>query len=239
MLVDEFANNTESSNQTIRKVAKRPDFLLPFRQKAPTIKKALETIYSDTDRLLEPEGLWNILTFRGVTYGSPYAEEDLEWFNSYSEWDEYYQASKKEQLNGYFVDTCAYGPSNRVRCIDNISLYWEERHRWTSFIRKSPKVEDMFKFLIQNRDKASASKKVFHNIGSLTALLVCGDLVELGILQMPTVEEWAGLIFKVRKGAVCGLQCLALLGQTFTKEEVISAFKTLDAFLLGNLSSED
>jgi hypothetical protein len=239
LLVDGFANDTVFSNRTVQKVANRPDFLLPFRQKAPTIKKALETIYSDTDRLLKPEGLWNILVFRGVTYGSLYAAEDLRWFDSYLEWNKYYQASKKDRTKEYFVNTRAYGTVNRARHIENILLYWNERHRWSGFIPKGLNVQDMFEFLIQKRGEGKARKTVFHNIGNLAALLVCGDLVELGILQMPTIEEWACIIYKVGKGAVYGLQCLALLGPTFTKEECIFAFKTLHTFLLEKISSED
>lgn len=238
LLLNAFATYTASKNRTLRLVANRPDFLLPFRQKAPTMEKALETIYSDVDRLLTPEGLWNILTFRGATYGSLYAEHDLEWFDSCSEWDEYYEASTKsrhDQKSLYFINICAYGFNNKRRSIDNIPLYWAERHRWTSFIQKQPTVEKMFKFLIQS----NGGKKVFGNIGKLTALLVCGDLVELGILEMPSIDEWAGLIYNVRKGATCGLRSLALLDENFTKDEVIQAFKTLDTFLQENLTNED
>lgn len=242
LLIEGFATHTASDNRTRRLVATRPDFLLPFRQKAPTIEKALNTIYSDPDRLLTPEGLWNILSFRGATYGSLYAKYDLEWFNSYSEWDEYYQTStktKNDQKEQYFVNICAYGFNNKHRTIKNISQYWTERGRWTSFIQSRPKIEEMFKFLNQVHKKEHGGKKVFQNIGSLTALLVCGDLVEVGILEMPSIEEWASLIYKVGKGATRGLQCLALLGDTFTKDQVINAFKELDTFLQEKLSNED
>ena len=80
---------------------------------------------------------------------------------------------------------------------------------------------------------------MFPNIGSLTALLVCGDLIELKILDMPPIEDWAKLIYDVQKGATTGLQSLALLGATFTPEEVVNAFTQLNAFLIQNLSEED
>lgn len=246
----------------MRLVARRPDFLLPFRQKAPTIDRALNTIYSDPGRLFTSEGFWNILTFRGMTYGSLYAKNDLEWFDSYPEWDEYYTASdkfvevikkkkkedkekqkgkekpkvvKKKEKEPYFVNMCAYGVSNKRRSIENASLYWAACDCWSDFIENQPNVEEVYKFLTRSR----AGRKVFQNIGDLTALLICGDLVEVGILQMPLIEEWAGLIYDVKKGATLGLQCLGLLGETFSKEEVIDAFKSLDTFLFETLSDED
>jgi hypothetical protein len=238
LLLNGFAMYTTSSNRTLRLVAKRPDFLLPFRQKAPTIERALGTIYSDVDHLLTPEGFWNILMFRGITYGSLYAKDDLEWVNSDTEWQKYYKTSKKT-LKGnkerYFVNVCAYGFNNKWRTMDNASSYWAERHSWTSFIQKQPKVEELYKFLTGKRVR----KAIFPNIGGLSALLICGDLVEAGILDMPTIEEWASLIYTVQKGATYGLQCLALLGETFSKEEVIDAFKTLDTFVLETLTDED
>ena len=229
-----------SNIRTLRMVAKRPDFRLPFRQKAPTMERALYTIYSDRDRLRTPEGFWNVLTFRGVTYGSPYAKNDLQWFNSYDEWADYY-ARSNDAVKGnklrYFIDVCAYGFNNKHRKIENIKAYWEERHRWTSFIDGNPNVKEMYKFLTQIHKKGK--KKVFPNIGSLTALLVCGDLIELKILDMPPIEDWAGLIYDVQKGATMGLQSLALLGEAFTQEEVVNAFTRLNAFLIQNLSEED
>ena len=130
ILVHGPAASERSKVRTVRMVAKRPDFRLPFRQKAPTMKKALDTIYSDRDRLRTPEGFWNVLTFRGVTYGSPYAEKQLQWFDTYDEWADYYARSKntvKGNKQRYFVDVCAYGFNNKHRKIENIKTYWEER----------------------------------------------------------------------------------------------------------------
>jgi hypothetical protein len=243
ILVHGPAAYEQSNIRTLRMVAKLPDFRLPFRQKAPTMEKALYTIYSDRDRLRTPEGFWNVLTFRGVTYGSLYAKNDLQWFDSYDEWADYYARSNnavKGSKQRYFIDVCAFGFNNKYRNIENIKAYWEERHRWTSFINGNPNVKEMYKFLTQIDKKGDdGRKKVFPNIGSLTALLVCGDLIELEILDMPPIEDWAKLIYDVQKGATMGLQSLALLGETFTQEEVIDAFSRLNAFLIQTLSEED
>ena len=205
------------------------------------MKQALSTIYSEHHRLLTPEGLWNILTFRGATYGSPYAENDLQWFDTYEEWTDYYAASNKTfkgDKTQYFINVAAYGMRNKHRNINNIAKYWDERHRWTSFIASKPDLKKTYKFLTQNH-KGESQKKVFPNIGPLTALLVCGDLIELKILEIPAIKDWAELIYDVQKGATLGLHSLALIGETFTKEDVIDAFTKLDSFLVQELSDDD
>jgi hypothetical protein len=257
-LLNGIAAYQNSCDSMMQRIAKRPDFLLPFRQKAPMIEKAMCTIYSDTARLRTPEGLWNILSFRGVLYGSIYATEDLQWFNTYEEWDAYYKTSTKykslgqkkkgkdkdagknispdnKDKEGYFVNICAYGFNNKSRQIENIASYWAECHRWTSFIDVKRSVKEVYDFLNQKID----SQKIFVNIGPLAALLVCGDLIEAGVIAMPTIEDWANLIYDVGKGATKGLQRLGLVGETFTRPDVINAFKKLDNFLDQNISSDD
>jgi hypothetical protein len=121
------------SNDRLRsRVANRPDFLFPFRQKAPMIIKALETIYSTPDRLRTPVGFWNLLIYRGVFYGSPYATNDLQWFDSLEEWEAYFKDSTKTKegdkegyyVNIYYVNICAYGFNNVKWKRENIALYW-------------------------------------------------------------------------------------------------------------------
>lgn len=38
-----------SRDHLVKRIARHPDFLLPFRQKAPMINKAMQTIYSSSD----------------------------------------------------------------------------------------------------------------------------------------------------------------------------------------------
>ena len=116
VLVHGFPTYEQSRVRALRMVVERPDFRLPFRQKAPTVLQALSTIYAHPEHLLTPEGLWNILMFQGVTYGSCYVENNLEWFDSCDEWEAYYDAStdsvKGDKLQ-YFLNKCAYGTANK------------------------------------------------------------------------------------------------------------------------------
>ena len=243
LLTENFTQHQNSTNKIIRNVAQRPDFLLPFRQKAPTILRALQTIYSQHERLCKPEGFWNVLNYRGVFYGSPYAlSDDRQWHNNLNEWKRLYESStktKKGDKAKYYVNIGAYGLSNPGRSITCITSYWNERHRWTSFLQQSPTVTELYEFLSATQQIAGKNVKIFTNIGPLTALLICGDLIEAGIFPMPSIQEWASLIYCVNKGASKGLSKLNLIHDTYTKSQLTEAFQTLHNFLLEHLSQDE
>ena len=78
---------------------------------------------------------------------------------------------------------------------------FSKRLRWNEMFNKpkKPTVTKVFRWLISNEpdEKTKKSTTVFNNIGKLTALLICGDLVEAGILPMPSASEWAKSILKM------------------------------------------
>ena len=81
------------------RVAAQLDYFLPFRQCAPTMKRAMEVLYSDHDRLLTSQGFANVLAFRGIFYGSDFAQsDDFRYFNNKEEWDDFY--TEKEGVLG-------------------------------------------------------------------------------------------------------------------------------------------
>ena len=80
-------------------VAAQLDYFLPFHQCAPTMKRAVEVLYSDHDRLLTSQGFANVLAFRGIFYGSDFAQsDDFRYFNNKEEWDDFY--TEKEGVLG-------------------------------------------------------------------------------------------------------------------------------------------
>lgn len=242
LIIQGVQTHQNSVDKTIRKVANRIDFFLPFRQKAPMIVKAHQTIYSNQDRLRTPEGLWNILMYRGVLYGSPYATHDVRWFSTLGEWTNYLNTSTKEkdgEKEKYFVNICAYGFNNGNRSTDCITEYWTQRQRWTTIIEQNPDVAKVYDFLIGKSNKIDNYKKLYRNIGPLAALLICGDLVEAGVLEMPSVRMWAGLIFRVGKGAAKGLIRLNLVPKAYTEDQIYQAFNGLNNFLMEKLSDID
>ena len=70
-----------------------------------------------------------------------------------------------------------------------------------------PTSEEVYYWLISTDNGISR----FHNIGSLSSLLICGDLIEAGLVIMPTSRELGKLVFKVGKGLKDGMTKIGLV----------------------------
>ena len=215
----------------LKKIAGQPDFYLPFRSLAPTVLKAKQTILSDPNRLNTPEGLFNLVAFQGVFYGSQFAREELRWFNSYDEWLEFKTKSDKEE--NYFVTKTAYGQAQKHRHTDNLKLYWDKARKldWVQFHHSNnPNLDvlTLHNFFVVN----------FHNIGVLSAMLIIGDLLESGFLPMVDVHAMGKLVAKVGKGAKAALESLGLIDQDSDENAIVNAFAELDQHATKTINQE-
>jgi hypothetical protein len=238
-------------DEVITKVFSNLDYYLPFRQHAPSLKNARQAIYSDVDRLASNDGIgfFNILAFRGVFFGSPFAQSDrYRWFNSLSEWEHFRDSGKGKATNHkgeeYYVKKTCYGQSQSGRKLSLLPLYWDLRFRWNDLFNnpEKPNVTQVFRWLTsQTKDNSNTKKTttLFPNIGSLTALLICGDLVEAGILDMPSAREWAESIDKMGKGSKWGMEMCGLVGSGCKRDEFCLAFQSLDQALQTELSNDE
>ena len=210
-----------STDPMLKKIAGRTDFYLPFRSLAPTILKAKQTILSDCNRLSTREGLFNLVAFRGVFYGSEFAKETLCWFNSYEEWLEFKIHSNKEE--SHFVTKTAYGKGQKYRHTNNLKMYWDNAGKWNQFLKDNPNrdiladILALHNFFVLN----------FHNIRDLSALLIIGDLLESGFLPMVDAHVMDKLVAKVGKGAKDALKCLGLINQHSNEDAIANAFVEL------------
>ena len=100
----------------LTKVFNNLDFYLPFRQHAPSLSNARLHIYADLDRLKSDDGVgfFNILAFRGVFFGSPFAQSDrYRWFHSLEDWRLFRATGKEEEEKydneEYYVKKNCYG----------------------------------------------------------------------------------------------------------------------------------
>jgi hypothetical protein len=241
------------NDEVITKVIGNLDYYLPFRQHAPSLKHARLAIYAN-DRLSSNDGIgfFNILAFRGVFFGSPFAQSDrYRWFDSLSDW-EHFQESGKGKANNhkgeeYYVNKTCYGQCQAGRQLSLLSSYWDQRLRWNDMFNKpeKPTVMQVFRWLTsQHATTNETSKKkttvtLFPNIGDLTALLICGDLVEAGILLMPSAREWAESIDKMGKGSKSGMVKCGLVREGCKREEFCGAFASLDQALQIELTNEE
>lgn len=241
-----------TTGKVIPKVLTNFDFFLPFRQHAPSLTNARRVIYSKLHCFSQNDGIafFNVLAFRGVFFGSDFARSaHYRWFDSIEDWETFRVMEKEEAKkhggdDSYYVNKSCYGQSQTGRDLTLLSSYWKLRLEWNNIFNKDAKpfVEDVYLLLMKlvtSKDEPSKKVKLFRNIGSLTALLICGDLVESGILLMPSVQEWAGLIHKLGMGAKAGMELFGLTPKGSTKEEVCNAFMSLDLALQNELRPDE
>ena len=252
LLKDGIAAHKNSSDKFLKKIANSPDKFMPYREHAPTRILSRNLIYDDPEWLKTSIGFWNVLCFRGVFYGSDFARQDGRYFNDLDDW----KAFSKDKQPSYFVVKTAYGSLQGDRSLDRVEEYWERRDLWEPLMNKENlSLFDVYDFLLQSSidggrstssrkkgsqtpkgNNKSTAKKVFINIGSLTAILIIGDLVYAGVLPMPSPLEWGKFIEKVSKG---GLDALIMLGLIDEDTTVPQAFADLDAFVNRVLTSEE
>jgi hypothetical protein len=226
----------------MKKVLSELDLFLPFRQHAPSLANARHKIYADADQFPGEDGagLFNVLAFRGVFFGSPFAQsERYRWFNTLADWETFFakgtKVAKKHGKDGeeekYYVKRTCYGQSQTDRSTKLLQGYWDQRLLWSAKFNKptKPSITEVWKWL----------RSVFCNIGDLSALLICGDLIEAGILPMPTAQEWGGLIYALKMGANGGMKTLGLISKQAVREEVTEAFTSLDQTLQQELTEEE
>jgi hypothetical protein len=235
-----------TTGKVVDKVTSNLDFFLPFRQHGPSLQNARREIYADIGRLACEDGigLFNILAFRGVFFGSPFARsERFQWFQSLDDWKEFRATEREEALKAsnieekYYVDKGCYGRSQKDRTLELLPKYWNQRQSWNDIFDRSttPTVKEVYNWLM-SREKGRSK---FHNIGSLTALLICGDLAEAGIIPMPSSYELGQVIYLVGKGAKDGMIKIGLVSNEANQEEFCNAFSSLDAYLESKLGAEE
>ena len=255
----------KSKDPMLCKVANRPDHFLPFRERAPTRKRAIDTVYGGLEDGLTPEDFWNILCHRGTFYGSEFARTHGGRFETLDDWISYKSGEGSTKEDKYFVISSAYGPANHHRTLELIEKYWSLRHEWTDFsANKFNGIMSLFYFLssqpmepedidnFADYDPKEEKKKLkqqnigkdplpnFPNIGELTALLICGDLANAGVVEKPTVQQMARLMFDVDKGAILGLQRLGIVKSANPSlQEVEIGLSFLHNYLETNLTAEE
>jgi len=213
--------------------------------------QTLDTIYADISRFPGEDGagFFNVLAFRGVFFGSPFAQSDrYQWFDTFTEWKRFraegLEVAKQHSKDGdektYYVKRNCYGQSQTDRSTKLLSKYWNQRLLWNAKFNKptKPTITEVYRWLTK-RVSENGDKTLFRNIGSLSALLICGDLIEADILSMPTAHEWGGLIYALRMGANDAMEMLGLIRKKASKEEVSKAFASLDLALQQELTEEE
>jgi len=98
---------------------------------------------------------------------------------------------------------------------------------------------EVYKWLTSSDKVGRSTTTLFRNIGALTALLICRDLIEAKILGMPTTHEWGELIHSLDMGAKSTMFRLGMTKEKASKMEVANAFTSLNLTLRQELKEEE
>ena len=172
------------------------DFYLSFCRHAPSLANARREIYANIDQFPGEDGasFFNVLAFHGIFLGSPFAQSNqFRWFNTLSDWKKFQLENSEVAKNlgkdveeeKYYVKKICYGQTLKDHSTELLQGYWNQHLLWSTNFNKpsKPTITEVYKWL-----KSSS----FHNIGGLTALLICGDLIEAGILPCLRPRSMAG-----------------------------------------------
>jgi len=147
------------------------------------------------------------------------------------------EANEYGTNNEYYVNPGCYGQSQKKRKLKLLDTYWEQRLEWNDKINQpiKPLIGDVFNWLKGRTNGVN----LFPNIGALLAMLLCGDLVEAGILPMPSVKEWATLIHGLKKGAITGMEIYGLTQKKCKVVDFYTSFALLDQVLQRELRMDE
>ena len=86
-----------TTGKIMTKILPELDLFLPFRQHAPSLANARREIYADIAFPGEDgAGFFNVLAFRGVFFGSPFAQSNrYRWFNTFADWKSFVRRESK------------------------------------------------------------------------------------------------------------------------------------------------
>jgi hypothetical protein len=200
---------------------------------APTLSNALRVIYGDISRVRTFEGLFNILCFRGVFYGSDYAREDLKWLDGYDGWMATREGYSGRKGSNYFVNKSAYGFVSHQRSVSLIDndyrrLQASKRAQWSLMIDNQSSSRDVFDFL-----------RSIDNIGLLTPLLIVGDLAQANIISQPTVEDMAYFIHNEDWRAVGAMQHLGIISSNPDEHDIVIALSDLNQSITNEFTQDE
>lgn len=219
----------KSPDAILAKVASKPDYYVPFRDSSlpPSRQAAIEAFTSST--LLTKAGLFSLLAYRAVFYGSEWSKTTAHIFNNPDDFFNYQLVLDKP--NTFFENFTAYGTANRHRTVTKLEQLYEGCNEWEEFqqIPQNRTGEKMFEYLMK--------KGRFFGVGGLSALLICGDMECAGFITTE-VSEVGKIVELVDKGAANALKENDLVhGQGAGAVE--SSFVHLYNFLNTNLTNEE
>nr|GAT55917.1 predicted protein [Mycena chlorophos] len=229
---------------------RRPDFLQPFRELAPSRTRASgpEGPYT-ADFAITPSGFASCLGYRAVLFGGKFAESYPLRYPHYAAFktakakaETVYKRSHRQDPSPSFIcNPSAYGPANPHRTVELMPIYFERAQKFpiSSLLKKKCSIPFTKAWTWLNgtyMDRALGKRvKRFPGLGPLTSYLVAIDYTYTNprIVDPPSVEELAALICRLNKGAAKGLETLGLIPRRPRNKDDKAGKSTVEACLRG------
>ncbi|KAH7905766.1 hypothetical protein BJ138DRAFT_1227043 [Hygrophoropsis aurantiaca] len=238
-----------------QKVNQLPEKYSPFRAHTPSVERLLGPDGPLTEKWAKtPEGLFSVLIFRLITFGTPFCLNRSLVFPSPQAFNDTLteflggKDDTKKEVKKLYCDITIYGTPNPKRDRELVNGLWNaankpENHPWlvSSISNTFTGVFDIL------------SNNIFQ-VGPLLALLIAGDYACAGVIPAPTVREMGALVYRIQKGAFGGLKILGYLPNSQSKGnkrsasaasvnqeelECVNAFTALHDYLAQKFSSDD
>ena len=159
-------------------------------------------------------GFFTALVFRNILFNSeaflncPPTLSKFQ-FSTFDEWTEYTDNIRlhfQGRPVSFFCNPSALGQPISERTIDKASHFWE-----VSLACEWPedwplKFAEMYDLLSRIKDDLRLP-----GCGPLGLYLLCADMVRYGMVERPSLDEMADVIFNLRKGALSGLELLGYI----------------------------
>ena len=189
-----------------------PDACICTRELAPTRK--LMAAHINNSFMRTRPGFFTALVFRNILFNSeaflncPPTLSKFQ-FSTFDEWTEYAENIRlhfKGRPVTFFCNPSALGQPISERTIDNASHFWEVSVKCEWPAVWPLKFANMYDLLGRIKDDLRLP-----GCGPLGLYLLCADMVRYGMVERPSLDEMADVIFNLRKGALSGLELLGYI----------------------------
>lgn len=231
-----------------------PDRFLLFRELAPSRRAVTQPGGASTPELTCTRGgIFSTLVFRGITYGSLALRQAppalrTTYFKDLSAWNNHVAALKARwpsKEDTFFCDPRAYGQYLGKRKISNGKQFWKASGhagtQWVIDLAKYPAgdVRRSFKTVMNNVKKMK--KITLEHFGDLQKYLWVADMVCIGLVDQPTLDDLGRQIKLLGAGGQKGLQMLGLVKNRKggTQEEITAAVKSLYHYVDQTLTAKE
>ncbi|KAH9917797.1 uncharacterized protein B0H18DRAFT_883403, partial [Fomitopsis serialis] len=218
------------------------DKRLPFRELAAGRRAARSPSGPFHPANFNKEGaIASTLIIRGILFSCAVTHEEPTFFQDLQSFNNLVakcQSSDDPRISNplYLCNQMAYGSRISGRGLDLAEKYFAvESHFRMVFESKVPYLKARAEFLAR---KKKTSQKLVPQVGPLIATLLASDYVYVDKVEMPTVDEMAGLVSGLKAGAWSGLERLELISGSASPEDVVQAFKLAYNYLDSALSEE-